>query len=117
MNSEYENCTWEKKEDIEDFKDKIEEYFERKKSQITLNHSFQSFQRNFEQVISQPEWLKNGELRDYQLTGLNWLIFSWTNNKNGILADEMGLGKTIQSISFLSWLKHKQSTLLFFSFF
>ncbi len=34
-----------------------------------------------------------GQLRDYQLEGLNWLVFSWMNNTNGILADEMGLGK------------------------
>lgn len=34
----------------------------------------------------------NGEMRDYQLRGLNWLISLYENNINGILADEMGLG-------------------------
>ena len=37
----------------------------------------------------------------YQLEGLNWLRFSWSQHTNTILADEMGLGKTIQTIAFL----------------
>lgn len=36
---------------------------------------------------------QGGELRDYQLEGLNWLIHSWKENNNCILADEMGLGE------------------------
>lgn len=34
------------------------------------------------------------ELKDFQLTGLNWLGYIWSRGENGILADEMGLGKT-----------------------
>ena len=37
-----------------------------------------------------------GTLRDYQLDGLNWMVYSWSRGCNGILADEMGLGKTVQ---------------------
>ena len=33
--------------------------------------------------------IKNGEMRDYQLRGLNWLISLYENGINGILADEM----------------------------
>ena len=33
--------------------------------------------------------IKNGEMRDYQLRGLNWLISLFENGINGILADEM----------------------------
>lgn len=44
------------------------------------------------------------ELRDYQLDGLNWLVYSWCKQNSVILADEMGLGKTIQTIGFLSYL-------------
>ncbi|KAJ8680225.1 hypothetical protein QAD02_016012 [Eretmocerus hayati] len=40
-----------------------------------------------------------GELRDYQKVGLNWLEVLYNNGLNGILADEMGLGKTIQIIA------------------
>jgi len=34
------------------------------------------------------------ELKDFQLTGLNWLAYCWSKGENCILADEMGLGKT-----------------------
>ena len=50
---------------------------------------------------AQPEFLKAGTLRDYQLDGLNWLIYSWMQDQNCILADEMGLGKTVQCVSLL----------------
>ena len=33
--------------------------------------------------------IKNGELRDYQVRGLNWMISLYENGINGILADEM----------------------------
>ena len=63
-----------------------------------------------------------GEMRGYQLQGLNWMVSLHHNGLNGILADEMarrllfslffsnipfqGLGKTLQTISFLAYLKH-----------
>uniref|UniRef100_A0A1B0BDV9 Chromatin-remodeling complex ATPase chain Iswi n=1 Tax=Glossina palpalis gambiensis TaxID=67801 RepID=A0A1B0BDV9_9MUSC len=53
-----------------------------------------------------PPYIKNGELRDYQIRGLNWMISLYENGINGILADEMGLGKTLQTISMLGYLKH-----------
>jgi SWI/SNF-related matrix-associated actin-dependent regulator of chromatin subfamily A member 5 len=49
-----------------------------------------------------PYYIKNGELRDYQVRGLNWMISLYENGINGILADEMGLGKTLQTISLLA---------------
>ena len=33
--------------------------------------------------------IKGGEMRDYQVRGLNWLISLYENGINGILADEM----------------------------
>lgn len=53
-----------------------------------------------------PSYIKNGEMRDYQLRGLNWMISLYENGINGILADEMGLGKTLQTISMIGYLKH-----------
>ncbi|CAJ0918950.1 unnamed protein product [Ranitomeya imitator] len=41
----------------------------------------------------------NNQLREYQLEGMNWLLFNWYNRKNCILADEMGLGKKRSSLS------------------
>jgi hypothetical protein len=49
----------------------------------------------------QPEKFK---MRDYQISGLNWLIDMHDKGVCGILADEMGLGKTLQSISFLTYI-------------
>jgi SWI/SNF-related matrix-associated actin-dependent regulator of chromatin subfamily A member 5 len=46
-------------------------------------------------LTSSPAFIKNTELRDYQIEGLNWLIKLYDNGVNGILADEMGLGKTV----------------------
>lgn len=46
-----------------------------------------------------------GQMRDYQIAGLNWLISLHENGISGILADEMGLGKTLQTISFLGYLR------------
>ncbi|KAJ5892440.1 SNF2-related protein [Penicillium tannophilum] len=48
----------------------------------------------------------HGELRDYQIAGLNWLVSLHENGISGILADEMGLGKTLQTISFLGYLRY-----------
>ncbi|XP_019866351.1 chromatin-remodeling complex ATPase chain Iswi isoform X2 [Aethina tumida] len=53
-----------------------------------------------------PFYIKGGELRDYQVRGLNWMISLYENGINGILADEMGLGKTLQTISLLGFMKH-----------
>jgi SWI/SNF-related matrix-associated actin-dependent regulator of chromatin subfamily A member 5 len=50
--------------------------------------------------------IAHGEMRGYQVEGLNWLIRNYHRGVNGILADEMGLGKTLQSISLLAYL-HK----------
>ena len=48
-------------------------------------------------VREQPAMLRGGQLRDYQLKGLRWLVALHDHGLNGILADEMGLGKTIQA--------------------
>ena len=40
-----------------------------------------------------------GEMREYQLQGVQWLISLDMNGLNGILADEMGLGKTVCTCS------------------
>ncbi|CAI5446142.1 unnamed protein product [Caenorhabditis angaria] len=53
-----------------------------------------------------PFYIENGEMRDYQVRGLNWMVSLHYNGINGILADEMGLGKTLQTISLLGYMKH-----------
>ena len=63
-------------------------------------------------LLQQPDFLRAGTLRDYQLEGLNWLIYSWMQNNNCILADEMGLGKTIQCVAFIGTLAPPLEALL-----
>ncbi len=47
-------------------------------------------------ISQQPALLRGGQLRDYQMQGLRWMVALYDRRLNGILADEMGLGKTIQ---------------------
>ncbi|KAG6952091.1 hypothetical protein JG688_00013428 [Phytophthora aleatoria] len=44
------------------------------------------------------------QLRDYQLTGVNWMLFNWYQKRNSMLADEMGLGKTVQTVMYVNHL-------------
>jgi len=53
--------------------------------------------------IEQPKRFR-GQLKRYQLKGLQWLAGLYDQGLNGILADEMGLGKTVQAISLLAHL-------------
>lgn len=57
-----------------------------------------------ETVTKQPNILIGGQLKEYQIKGLQWMVSLYNNNLNGILADEMGLGKTIQTISLITYL-------------
>ncbi|XP_022083274.1 DNA helicase INO80-like isoform X2 [Acanthaster planci] len=56
---------------------------------------------------AQPAMFR-GQLKSYQLKGMNWLANLYDCSINGILADEMGLGKTVQSIGFLAHLAESQ---------
>jgi len=57
--------------------------------------------------IKEVEVPKNlsATLRDYQLEGLNWLIFLNEYGFSGVLADDMGLGKTVQTLAYLLYKK------------
>ncbi|GAN06985.1 chromatin structure-remodeling complex subunit snf2 [Mucor ambiguus] len=58
--------------------------------------------------VSQPAIMLGGQLKLYQVKGLQWMISLYNNNLNGILADEVGLGKTIQAISLIAYLIEKK---------
>lgn len=95
---------------------KIDEYYRRKESFVRPKDRYSAFSNPARRVQrdtvrkydQQPEWLQNGELRGYQLEGINWLYQQWCKNTNTILADEMGLGKTLQTVSFLSILFYQR---------
>ncbi|KAH3677626.1 hypothetical protein WICMUC_001729 [Wickerhamomyces mucosus] len=103
----YDEATWELADEIVKLSPGEVKHFQtRLNSKIlpTLSSNYGNSRPRFEKLITQPKFIKNGELRDFQLTGLNWMAFLWSRNENGILADEMGLGKTVQTVAFLSWL-------------
>lgn len=70
----------------------------------TTKDYYQSTHRTVE-MVTQPHLLKGGDLKEYQLSGLQWLVSLYNNNLNGILADEMGLGKRILIFSYFSFTK------------
>ncbi|KAG8660293.1 hypothetical protein MANES_02G141700v8 [Manihot esculenta] len=108
----YAEATWEKDIDIEFAQDAIDEYKGREAA-MAMQGKMVDLQRkkskeSLRKLDEQPEWLRGGKLRDYQLEGLNFLVNSWRNDTNVILADEMGLGKTVQSVSVLGFLQNAQ---------
>jgi SNF2 family DNA or RNA helicase len=73
-------------------------------SLLKLSKQLKNF--NLIKKIPPPKGL-NVTLRDYQQSGLDWLMFLREFQCGGILADDMGLGKTIQTISLLLKLKEQ----------
>lgn len=69
---------------------------------------YQVAHRIKEEITEQPSILVGGQLKEYQIKGLQWMVSLYNNKLNGILADEMGLGKTIQSISLVTYLIEKK---------
>uniref|UniRef100_A0A9J8CBC9 Chromodomain helicase DNA binding protein 7 n=1 Tax=Cyprinus carpio carpio TaxID=630221 RepID=A0A9J8CBC9_CYPCA len=95
----YEDSTWELKADID--QGKIEEFERVMDREPQLKRVERPPASDWQKSESSREYKNDNALREYQLEGVNWLLFNWYNTRNCILADEMGLGKTIQSITFL----------------
>ncbi|XP_063765974.1 chromodomain-helicase-DNA-binding protein 6 isoform X2 [Eleginops maclovinus] len=95
----YEEATWELQEDLDP--EKIKEFEEIQKLPPDLRHMERPLPEKWQKLDNTRAYRNGNLLREYQLEGMNWLLFNWYNRKNCILADEMGLGKTIQSITFL----------------
>ncbi|BGP09052.1 ATP-dependent DNA helicase Hrp3 [Rhodotorula toruloides] len=109
---QYSDATWEAHDTIKDIAaDQVADFLERMSSSC-LPHKSANYSKSrptFKKLTAEPEYIsKCGTLKDFQMTGLNWLAYLWSRGDNGILADEMGLGKTVQSCSFLSYLFHEQ---------
>ncbi|EMD37878.1 chromodomain-helicase DNA-binding protein [Gelatoporia subvermispora B] len=110
----YEHCTWELQDEITSMaRDQIQAYRAREaEAKFPYKSAVYPKDRRptFTKITEDPEYLTatGGELKDFQLTGLNWLAYLWSKGDNGILADEMGLGKTVQTVSFLSYLFHEK---------
>ncbi|XP_066122286.1 chromodomain-helicase-DNA-binding protein 7 isoform X4 [Saccopteryx bilineata] len=95
----YEDSTWEVRQDIDQAK--IEEFEKLMSREPETERVERPPADDWKKSESSREYKNNNKLREYQLEGVNWLLFNWYNMRNCILADEMGLGKTIQSITFL----------------
>uniref|UniRef100_A0A7N8XY32 Chromodomain helicase DNA binding protein 8 n=1 Tax=Mastacembelus armatus TaxID=205130 RepID=A0A7N8XY32_9TELE len=96
----YEDATWELKEDVDE--GKVEEFGKIQNRQPRLKRTPRPPASSWKKLEETREYKNGNTLREYQLEGVNWLLFNWYNRQNCILADEMGLGKTIQSIALLS---------------
>ncbi|KAK0184817.1 P-loop containing nucleoside triphosphate hydrolase protein [Armillaria mellea] len=64
----------------------------------------------FHSLQVQPDDIKGGEMKDYQLHGLSFLVYMYKNGMNCILGDEMGLGKTLQTLSLFAYIKQHSSS-------
>uniref|UniRef100_A0A8C4J301 Chromodomain helicase DNA binding protein 8 n=1 Tax=Dromaius novaehollandiae TaxID=8790 RepID=A0A8C4J301_DRONO len=95
----YEDSTWELKEDVDE--GKIGEFKRIQARHPELKRVARPQAGSWKKLELSHEYKNHNQLREYQLEGVNWLLFNWYNRRNCILADEMGLGKTIQSIAFL----------------
>ncbi|KAM9790504.1 chromodomain-helicase-DNA-binding protein 8 isoform X2 [Syngnathus typhle] len=96
----YEDATWELNEDVDE--GKVEEFKKIQTRQPRLKKMARPQAGSWKKLEETREYKNGNTLREYQLEGVNWLLFNWYNRQNCILADEMGLGKTIQSITLLS---------------
>lgn len=105
----YSECTWESEDkDIVGLAEAIKKYYDHRKNMMAekKNKRGKNKDKTTKKVKpyeGQPQYIKDLDLalHEYQLEGLNWLRFSWSQDTNVILADEMGLGKTIQSCVFI----------------
>ena len=95
----YEHCTWEPLEEIRPIAREQLEAYRQREAEAKFPYKSVAYARTqrppFENITEDPEYIikTGGELKDFQLTGLNWLAYLWSKGENGILADEMGLGK------------------------
>lgn len=98
-NLNYEHCTWETQEEIKPIAQEQIEAYRRREADGRFPYKSQNYSRHqrptFKKIDKDPDYIVStgGELKDFQLTGLNWLAYLWSKGENGILADEMGLGK------------------------
>eukprot|EP01054_Gregarina_sp_Poly1_P005207 Gregarina_sp_Poly_1__5206@NODE_275_length_10210_cov_177_124618_g240_i0_p1_GENE_NODE_275_length_10210_cov_177_124618_g240_i0NODE_275_length_10210_cov_177_124618_g240_i0_p1_ORF_typecomplete_len1872_score305_73SNF2_N/PF00176_23/1_5e67Helicase_C/PF00271_31/3_4e22HDA23/PF11496_8/1_8e21Chromo/PF00385_24/4_6e06Chromo/PF00385_24/2_4e05ResIII/PF04851_15/1_4e13ERCC3_RAD25_C/PF16203_5/1_1e03ERCC3_RAD25_C/PF16203_5/1_1e09Cdh1_DBD_1/PF18196_1/8_8e05CHDCT2/PF08074_11/4_6e03CHDCT2/PF08074_11/0_0008CDH1_2_SANT_ len=116
----YDQCTWEAEEFMVElgFEPLVATYRERESrihgplsAHLPLNQHDMS-ETSFEPYTSTPKYLgtpeKNLTLRDYQLTGVNWIISRMKKDLSVLLADEMGLGKTAQTISVVGHMAYEE---------
>ncbi|KAM0723058.1 hypothetical protein Q7P37_001257 [Cladosporium fusiforme] len=107
----YDYCTWESASLVSELaQNEIDRYLDRTSKMPQTNQREATFatRSDYKPFRTQPDYIKGGQLREFQIHGLNFLAHHWCRGNNVILADEMGLGKTVQTVSFIDWLKHER---------
>ncbi|KAF1944520.1 hypothetical protein EJ02DRAFT_94742 [Clathrospora elynae] len=105
----YEFCTWEPASLVSRLSQtEIDRFLDRSSNRPSSDtrESNLNTRRKFVKLDTQPDYIKFGQLRSFQLQGVNFLAHNWCRGTNVILADEMGLGKTVQTVAFINWLRH-----------
>ncbi|KAF2463167.1 uncharacterized protein BDR25DRAFT_397288 [Lindgomyces ingoldianus] len=105
----YDNCTWELASLVSELSQSEIDRFLDRSSRLPWSDSKESSlatRKKFVPLKEQPDYIKHGQLRSFQLHGINFLGHNWVRGTNVILADEMGLGKTVQTVAFMNWLRH-----------
>lgn len=83
----YCECTWETEAAVmtarggpearDDFLTRQQRLQEPSKGVHAARSSFISSKRSIAEMSTQPAFLTGGQLRDYQLEGINWLTYAW----------------------------------------
>uniref|UniRef100_A0A093VCX1 Chromodomain helicase hrp3 n=1 Tax=Talaromyces marneffei PM1 TaxID=1077442 RepID=A0A093VCX1_TALMA len=105
----YDACTWESDSLVKEIAiDELDQFLDRNDKVVSCDkREMQPRTRSpHVPITGSPSFLQNGQLKDFQVKGLNFLAYNWSRNQNVVLADEMGLGKTVQTIAFINWLRH-----------
>ena len=108
-NLNYEHCTWELQDEVRPIAKEQIDAFRKREAEAKFPYKSTPYSKNqrpaFKKITEDPPYLAStgGQLKDFQLTGLNWLAYLWSQGENGILADEMGLGKVSAHNLCLVW--------------
>ncbi|PLB39981.1 chromatin-remodeling ATPase CHD1 [Aspergillus candidus] len=105
----YDSCTWEDEQLVSKIAQREIDRFLDRSSRPPISDRMEtnpSTRKPFETIKGTPDFLQNGELKEFQVKGVNFMAFNWVKNRNVVLADEMGLGKTVQTVAFINWLRH-----------
>jgi chromodomain-helicase-DNA-binding protein 1 len=104
----YDYCTWEPQSLVSKLDmDQIDKFLTRSQN-LPYSDRLPNGRGEYRAFKEQHSYIKHGQLRDFQIVGVNFLARNWCLSKNVMLADEMGLGKTVQTIAFMNWLRHEK---------